>query len=99
MELFNFYLLIVALTATLLIIVYTVTLWRDCKGSNYKFINLIVVILLLGNICFLTIAFTEFKLFVLNEIKPVYVWMLSLCSGGSDLALCLSHILLAFKYR
>jgi len=99
MELYYIYLIIVALTSALLIIIYSITLWHNLKGSNFKFINNIVIILILGNICFFTVAFTQYEINVRNQIKSVYVWLLAICNGGSDLALCLSHILLAYKFR
>ena len=99
MDLFNFYLLLITFTASLLILMYSAILWKNWKGSKFKFIYLIVGILLLGNIALLTFVLADYKLFLMEEFKPVYVWMLSLGNGVSDLALCVSHVLLAFKYR
>ena len=99
MNLFIFYLLLMTITASLLIIMYMASLWKNCKGTKFNFIYLIVGILLLNNIFLLAFAFADYQIFVLYNIQPLYVWMLSLFGGTCDLFLCISHILLALKYR
>ena len=99
MDLFGSYCLLMTITASLLIMIYSVTLWHNWRGSNFKFIYLIVGILTLNNLALLAFAFADYKIFAKDDIKPSYVWILSLAGGGSDLALCVSHILLALKYR
>lgn len=99
METFGFYLLLMTITALVLIIIYSATLWNNNRGSNFKFINLIVGILTLNNFALLAFAFADYKIFVKENFNPLYVWTLSIAGGGSDLSLCLAHIILALQYR
>ena len=62
MNLFIFYLLLMTITASLLIIMYMASLWKNCKGTKFNFIYLIVGILLLNNIALLAFAFADYQL-------------------------------------
>jgi hypothetical protein len=62
MNLDSFYLLLMTITASLLIIMYTASLWKNFKGTKFNFIYLIVGILLLNNIALLAFAFADYQL-------------------------------------
>jgi hypothetical protein len=99
MNLFIFYLLLMTITASLLIIMNMASLWKNCKGTKFNFIYSIVGLLLLNNIALLALAFADYQIYVLYNIQPLYVWMFSLTDGTNNLTLCISHVLLALKYR
>jgi len=99
MDLYSFYLLLITVSALVLIMMYTTTLWHNWNGSKFNFIYSIAGILLLNNIALLAFVFASYQQNQSSDIELVYVWMGSLANGNSDLTLCMSHIFLALKYR
>ena len=86
-------------TAVILIGTYIATLVRNRTGANFRFINLLVGILLANHVCLLAFAYADFQIFLRSNEKPWIVWDLALAGGLIDLGFCTAHCLLAFKYR
>jgi hypothetical protein len=99
MDLYSFYLLLITVSAFVLVIMYTTTLWQNWKGFKFNFIYSIAGILLLNNIALLAFVFASYQQNQSSDVELAYVWLGSLALGISDLTLCVSHIFLALKYR
>jgi hypothetical protein len=99
MELLGWYLLLMVVSSSLLIAMFLGILWCNWVGAKFGFIYLLAGILLANNVALLTFAFADYEVFVRHNASPGFVWVLALFSGLMDLALCVSHCILAFRYR
>ena len=86
-------------SSSLLILMYTKTLFSAYTGSKYKFVVRILVMLLLSNVGTLTGAVADYMFFLKKDYKLGYVWMLALAVALQDSMFCISHWLLAAKYK
>jgi hypothetical protein len=99
MELFGWYLLVMVVSSSLLIAMYSGILWRNWSGAKFSFIYLLGGIFLANNVALLTFAFADYEVYVRKNVSASYVWIVALLNGLMDLALCVSHCILAFRYR
>ena len=99
MELYGYYLLEEAVTSSLLILMYLLVLWHNFRGSKFTFVYLLVSCFLVANCFLLANSESSYVVDIKREVTAFYVWDWGVSIGGTDLGLCVSHLLLAFKYR
>lgn len=73
MDLLSIYLLITMMGCVVLIVAYSVTLHNAYKGSKYKFVYQVIIMLILSNIGGLIIVYTNYYLFVDANFKKLSV--------------------------
>jgi hypothetical protein len=101
------YLIITTTTVVVLLGAYAKTLYNTCKGSKYKFVQEVLIMLLISNFGTLMLMFSNYELFVyMPNHEPLkegwgtgYVWMLGFSIMIQDSMFSVSHLLLAQKYK
>ena len=86
-------------TAVIPIPLLSGVLWHTFRGSKFTFVYMIATLLLLANVSLLAIAFENKRVSSRDQVTNTEYWVVWLSSGLNDLAQCVSHLLLAFKYR
>jgi len=99
MDLLTYYLLLITVTASVLVIMYTIIIWVNFKGSKFNFVYLQAGLLLLNNALWLVYVFTGYQVAYKNGTSSAYIWTQAIAVGSTDLTFSVSHILLALKYR
>ena len=73
MDLVSIYLLISMMGSVVLIVAYSVTLHNAYKGSKYKFVYQVIIMLILSNIGGLIIVYTNYYLFDETNLSKITV--------------------------
>jgi hypothetical protein len=98
MDLFGYRLLTEFVTAVILLLLYSGVLWHTFRGSKFTFIYMLVTLLILVNVSLIAVAIDIKRIFSIGGTFMEIV-VLVLSTGLYDLTQCVSHLLLAFKYR
>ena len=85
-------------TALILILLYFGVLWHTFKGSKFTFVYIVVTLLILSNISLIMIVIDD-KWSFTGQYTLMEAIVKAPSSGLNDLTQCVSHLLLAFKYR
>lgn len=97
--LLNFYLIFTLVGSALLILGYLWTLIHTICGSKYKFVIELLIMLVLSNAGTILMVYTNFQLFAITDKSETFVWLLGLSIFVQDCMFCVSHLMLAHKYR
>lgn len=85
------YVILLFSTSTILIFIYIALLIRLHRGTKPRSITLFVVLLLISNISFLVVGFTNYELFSKQNNEAVYVWMLGIAQAINSAGFCVVH--------
>ena len=103
MKLFGYYLLTKVSTAIILILLYSGVLWHTFRGSKFTFIYMIVTLLILANVSLIVNADESKRVYIDHSRHDNDTFMdavvYALAIGLYDLTQCVSHLLIAFRYR
>ncbi len=86
-------------TAVILILLYSGVIWHTLRGSKFTFVYIIVTLLILANVSLIVMSIEDKKFSSSGHLLLMDYVLYSLSSGLYDLTQCISHLLLAFKYR
>ncbi len=99
MEIFGYIIITELSTAVILIPLYSGVLWHTFRGSKFTFIYMIATLLILANASLLVYAFVNKGAYSRHQVTLMESLVIRLSVSLYDLTQCVSHLLLAFKYR
>jgi hypothetical protein len=82
----------------ILILLYSGVLWHTFRGSKFTFVYIIATLLILANFS-LIVTVIDDKWSFTGRFTTMDTVVSSLLNGLYGLTQCVSHLLLAFKYR
>ena len=99
MKFFGYYLLTEFSPAVILLLLYSGVLWHTFRGSKFTFVYMLVTWLILTNVSLIASALAYKRYLSSGHLTITEAMVLELSGGLYDLTQCVSHLLLAFKYR
>jgi len=99
MEFLGYLILTKFSTAVILILLYSGVLWQTFRGNKFTFVYRIVTLLILANFSLIVSAIDNYRFSSSGQFKFMDYVVLILSGWLNDSTQCVSHLLLAFKYR